>query len=453
LKHWSEVLPLHQVQRRVVRMPPTAVLALLFAGLIGAGTLLLMLPVSRNAALHPLDAMFTAASAVTVTGLVVVDTGTHFTRFGQVVLLLLMQLGGLGIITFAVMILALLGQRLGLRQQMLLKEDLNQTSLGDLVRLVRVIAVVVGLTEGAGMLLLALRFVPQYGWGEGLFQALFHAVSAFNNAGFSLFPDGLVRYSNDAWVAAAVMVLVVVGSLGFSVVDELRQRGQRRRLSLHTQLTLLGTAVLVVWSIAALAVMEWHNPQTLARHEGTGERLLAAAFQAVAGRTAGLNNVDVGHMGHASTLMFISLMFIGGGSTSAAGGIKVSSFMVLCIATLAFLRGSTSPTAFGRTIAASDILKVLALTFLSLLMVMVAAFALALTHPELPFADLLFEAVSAFSTCGLSRGITAQLDGWGRAILIVVMFLGRIGPLALGLAFARSAPPAIRYPQGRVYLG
>lgn len=435
-----------------MRLPPTAILALLFAGLIIVGAALLKLPIAATKPITWSDVLFTATSAVTVTGLGVLDTGADFTRFGHVVLLILIQLGGLGMMTFTVMVFALLGKRLGISQQMLLREDLNQTSFGDLMRLVRVIATVVVTTELAGTVLLAVRFVPQFGLAEGAFQALFHAISAFNNAGFGLFPDSLTRWATDPWINAVVAVLIVMGGIGFSVLDEIYHRRQWKRMSLYTRLTLAGTAVLLTWSFAAFAAAEWNNPKTLGRFASIADRLIVAGFQAVSVRTAGFNSVDMAALTDGTTLMFLTMMFIGGGSTSTAGGIKVTSFVVLVIAAVAFARGSTSPNVWGRTIHPADILRVLALAVMSLGFVITGFFVLTMTQP-LAFVDLLFETFSAFGTVGLTRNTTGQLDDTGRLVIMVLMFIGRIGPLALGLILARKLASEIRYPRGRVYLG
>lgn len=452
MKHWSSIeAPFTAAQRKVIRLPPTAVLTLLFGALIVVATALLLMPGVATRPLGFTEALFTAVSAITVTGLAVIDVGSELTRAGQWLLLLFIQLGGLGIMTFTVMVLALLGQSLGIRQQLVLKEDLNQTSLGDLMRLVVVIAGVVGVAELAGTLLLAVRFVPEFGWGEGLFRSLFHAVSAFNNAGLALWPDSLMRYVTDWWVNLVLIAMIVLGSIGFSVIDELASRPQWKRLTLHTRLTLIGTVALIVWATVMFALLEWHNPRTLGPH-AVHDRLLISLFQAVSFRTAGLNTVDVAGLTDATVFMTMTQMFIGGSSTSTAGGIKVSSFMVLCIATLAFLRGSTSPSAFGRSVSTVDMLRVLALVFLSLLVAALGVFVLVATQQG-SFLDLMFEAVSATGTTGLSRGSTAKLDDFGRFVLVVIMFLGRIGPLALGLMLARGTADAIRYPEGRVYLG
>jgi trk system potassium uptake protein TrkH len=452
LKHWSSIeAPFTAAQRKVIRLPPTAVLTLLFLALTVVATALLLMPGVSTRPLSFMEALFTAVSAVTVTGLAVVDAGSELTRPGQWLLLLFIQFGGLGIMTFTVMVLALLGQRLGIRQQLVLKEDLNQTSLGDLMRLVVVIAAVVGIAEAAGTLLLAVRFVPEFGWSEGLFRALFHAVSAFNNAGIALWPDSLMRYATDWWVNLVLIGMIILGSIGFSVIAELRDNRGWKSLSLHTRLTLVGTVGLIVWAAVMFALLEWNNPRTLGSH-AAHDRLIISLFQAVSFRTAGLNTVDMAGLTDATVFMTMSQMFIGGSSTSTAGGIKVSSFMVLCIATLAFLRGSTAPSAFGRTVSAVDVLRVLALVFLSMLVAMLGTFVLVATQ-EGSFLDLAFEVVSATGTTGLSRGVTAKLDDFGRFVLVVIMFLGRIGPLALGLMLARGTADAIRYPEGRVYVG
>jgi trk system potassium uptake protein TrkH len=436
----------------VLRLPPPAVLALLFLTLIAAGTLALKAPIAVKVPISWLDAAFTATSAVTVTGLAVVDTATEYTTFGQVVILILIQLGGLGLMTFAVMVLALLGQRIGLRQQILLREDLNQTSLGDVVRLVRTVAAVVLVLEAAGVVLLGLRWVPDYGLSHGLYLALFHSISAFNNAGFALWPDSLTRWSADPVVNAVIPLLFIVGGLGFSVINELRQRRRWTHLSLHTRLMLVGTAGLIAWSFLAFLALEWTNPATLGGCDNLWQRLATAWFQAVTTRTAGFNTLDVSQLRDGTALMFISMMFIGGGSTSTAGGIKVTSFMVLLMASAAFLRRRPEPTAFSRRVVPADVLKVLALTFIGLLVVMIGTFLLTVSQ-HARFLDLAFEAASAFGTVGLSRGVTPELNAFGRLVVMTLMFLGRVGPLALGFALATSSATRVRYPAGRVYLG
>lgn len=443
-------LPLLSVRK--VRIPPPAVLALLYLALILLGAALLMLPIAARAPIGWSDAIFTAASAVTVTGLVVVDTGTAFGPFGQAVILALIQLGGLGLMTFAALVLSMLGLRIGILHTAFLREDLNQTSVPDLLLLVKAILRIVLLCELAGAVVLACVFVPEFGWRTGSWHAVFHAVSAFNNAGFALFPDSLSRWATDPLVNATVPALLIVGGIGFSVLADLHGKRRWRTLSLHTKLMLAGTGALLLWATVTFATIEWNNPLTLGAFEGVGDKLAASWFQAATTRTAGFNTVDIGALHDSTALMFMLLMVIGGGSTSTAGGIKVTTFIVLLLAVVAFFKRRSTLRAFGRSLGFEEVLKVLALAMLSLLVVMTGLFVIALSHDG-DFLDLAFEVVSAFGTVGLSRGATGELDGLGRVVIVVLMFIGRVGPLTLGFLLATRAPPRIRYPAGRIHLG
>lgn len=438
--------------QRVIRLPPPALLALAYAILIVLGMLALKLPVSTPHGISWGDALFTSVSAVTVTGLGVVDTGSGFTLAGQAFILLMIQLGGLGIMTFAVLVLATLGLPVGMSHHIFLREDLNQTSVTQLMRLLRVILRVVLVCELGGMVLLAFVTVPEFGWETGLWQALFHSISAFNNAGFALFPDSMTRWAGNPLVNFTIPMLVIVGGLGYTVIADIFQIRQWRRFSLHTKLMLAGTGILLVSSTVLFALLEWHNPRTLGGMADAFDKWQASWFQAVISRTAGFNSIDLAGMHDNTVLMFISLMLIGGGSTSTAGGVKVTTFIILLLATLAFFRRQQSLHAFGRSIGLEQLLKVLALTVLTLLTVMLGMFLLTLSHDG-DFLDLLFEAVSALGTVGVSRGVTGQLDMSGRIIIMAMMFIGRVGPLTLGFFLATQAPPRIRYPASQVYLG
>jgi trk system potassium uptake protein TrkH len=281
---------------------------------------------------------------------------------------------------------------------------------------------------------------------------VFHAISAFNNAGFGLFPDSMTRWVGHPLVNLTMPLLIVVGGIGFSVLTDLYYHRSWRRFSLHTRLMLAGTAVLIVWSTATFALIEWNNPDTLAGLATTGDKLMASVFQALTTRTAGFNTVDVAELEQSTQLLFILLMMIGGGSASTAGGIKVTTFIVALAATVAFLRRRSQPVAFRRSLGHEEVMKVLALISLAMMLVMTATFVLSLTQRG-DFLGLLFEAVSAFGTVGLSMGATRELDELGRAILVVLMFAGRVGPLALGLFLATRLPPRVRYPSGRIFLG
>ena len=441
---------LHGGQR--IAIAPPALLAVLYLTLVVIGACLLKLPVSARVSLDWSEALFTATSAVTVTGLVVLDTGGDFTFFGQLVILSLIQLGGLGIMTFAVLLLSMLGLPVGLRQRIYLREELHQTSIGDLVHLVWLILRVVVLCELVGVGLLAFVFIPDFGVWPGLWSAVFHAVSAFNNAGFSLYPDSLSRWATDPLVNLTVPALIITGGIGFSVLSDLYRARRWREFSLHSKLMLTGTAALIVFSVVVFALLEWSNPDTLGQLGSAAERLAASWFQAVTTRTAGFNTLDIAEIHDSTALLFIALMLIGGGSTSTAGGIKVTTFIALILATIAFFRRSTALNAFGRSLGHEEVMKVLALTMVSLLTVLLGTFIVSISH-EGEFLDLAFEVVSAFGTVGLSRGATGELDLVGRVTIMAIMFIGRVGPLTLGFFLATRAFPRIRYPSGKIYLG
>ncbi|WP_412052015.1 TrkH family potassium uptake protein (plasmid) [Hoeflea sp. Naph1] len=435
-----------------VKIPPPAILAALYAALITLGAVLLKLPVATPAPITWSDAVFTATSAVTVTGLVVIDTGSQLTIFGQAVVMMLIQLGGLGLMTFAVLVLSMLGLPVSMSQRIFLRDDLNQTSISDLLVLVRGILKVVLVCELLGVALLSFVFVPEFGWGLGLWQALFHTISAFNNAGFALFPDSLSQWVGNPIVNLVVPALFIFGGLGFVVVAELYAQRTWRSFSLHTKLMLTGTLALIVWSVLTFAALEWSNPRTLGGLEGIADRLWASWFQGVTTRTAGFNTVDIGGIHDSTAMMFMSLMVIGGGSTSTAGGIKVTTFIVLLLATIAFFQRRTQLHVFGRSLGSDEVMKVLALTMVSMLTVFMAIFLITISHDG-DFLDLVFEVTSAFGTVGLSRGATGELDGLGRAVIIAVMFIGRVGPLTLGFFLATRSKPRVAYPSSKVYLG
>ncbi|CUH39317.1 Ktr system potassium uptake protein B [Jannaschia seosinensis] len=444
--------PLHLGSAGILRhVPPPAALSMLYAGLVILGTAALMLPFATTRPIAWSDAVFTATSAVTVTGLAVVDTGTGFTLFGQIVIAILIQLGGLGLMTSAVLVLSMLGRSVGFSHQVYLREDLNQTSLTDLVRLVAIIVRVVAVVELAGAALLAIVFVPEFGWWPGLWHAVFHSVSAFNNAGFALFPDSLSAWVANPLINLVIPALFIIGGLGFTVLSDLNRTRDWRHLRLHSKIMLAGTAALIAWSVPTFAVLEWTNPATIGDLD-IGGKLLASWFQAVTTRTAGFNTVDIAGLHDSTSLMFMSLMTIGGGSTSTAGGIKVSTFVVLLLATAAFFRRRQNLNVFGRRLGLEEVMKVLALAMVSVLVMMTAMFLILLSHDG-QFVDLSFEVVSAFGTVGLSRGATGELDALGRIIIMLLMFIGRVGPLTLGFFLATRIPARVRYPAGRVHLG
>jgi len=422
-----------RLSQRFDTLPQPAILAVVYAVWIVTGVLLLKLPFSTTDTISWSDALFTATSAVTVTGLVVLDTGSAFTSFGQGMILLLMQLGGMGLMCFAVLILSSLGFKVGLSEQRYLKEEMGLSSLGSVFSLAIMVFRVVLITELIGAALLSVVFVPEAGWSAGIWLAVFHSVSAFNNAGFSLFPDSLVSYQSEPLVLGTIAFQFIIGGLGFAVISDLWHRRNGVVTSLHTRLMVTGTVGLI-------------------DIDSVGAKLLVAFFEGVTPRTAGFNATDTSAMHESTTLFTMVMMVIGGGSTSTAGGIKVTTFMLLLLATLAFFRSTGSVRAFGYSVGPAQSLKVMALLTMSLFVILSAFFVLLVTQDSL-FVDLAFETTSAFGTVGLSRGATGELDNFGRLVICVVMFLGRVGPLSLGFFLASQVAPRVKYPEGEIIIG
>jgi len=391
----------------------------------------------------------------------VVDPALTFSFFGELVIALLIQLGGLGLMVFAVIVLSSIGMPIGLPRSITLREDLGQTGLSDLTRLTRLILKVFLIFEGTGALILAFVFVPEMGWAEGIWHAVFFSISAFNNAGFSLFPDSLTSYAYNPLIFVTVPVLFICGGIGFAVIADLWQHKRNANrlwipkwqpLTLHSKLMIVGTAILISIGVSMFAVLEWNNPGTLGLADTSSQKLALAWFQGVTPRTAGFNTADYSKVEDATALMTISLMLIGGGPSSTAGGIKVTTFICLLLATIAFFRRSSELSAFGRSIPLEDVLKVTALISIAILFVVFATFLILINHDG-EFLHILFEVVSAFGTVGLSQGMTGELNGFGRAVIIMLMFAGRVGPLTLGFFLATRTKPRIRYPKSPIYLG
>ena len=444
------VLP--PVQRWLSHTPPPAVLALLYLAFILGGGLLLMMPFANRGGLDLLEALFTSVSAVTVTGLSVIDTEHQLTFWGQLVLAVLIQFGGLGLMTAAVLVFSAMGMQIGLAQHSYLREDLNQTSYVNLLRLVRTVFRVVLLAEIAGAMLLCLTFMPRYGLGPGLWHAAFHSVSAFNNAGFSTFSTGLVPFATDPIINIVVPALLIVGGLGYIVVGEIWRRPFWTGWSLHTRLMMVGTAVLIVAGVGLIAILEWNNPGTLGQFDSVGARLTVAWFQGVSPRTAGFNTTDIGALHDSTSLLMMALMIIGAGPTSTAGGLKVTTVVVVFLAAIAFLRRRNEIWIFGRSLGMEEVLKVMALIAISSVLIFTAIFAMTVAQ-EGHFLDISFEVASAFGTVGLTRNFTLETGDPARVILMLVMFLGRVGPLTLGFFLATRVTPRISYPRGQVHLG
>ncbi|EKF74727.1 TrkH family potassium uptake protein [Alcanivorax hongdengensis A-11-3] len=443
----------HKARTLQPMLSPPAVLSISFLLLIVLGTLLLKLPDATHVSITWIQALFTATSAVTVTGLSVVDTGSQFTLFGQCIILLLIEAGGIGIMTFAAATLLAMGHRLGIGEQRLIRDCMNYTRVSDIAWLIRRILVMVVVVQSVGLLLLMTVWVPALGWSSGFFHSLFYAVSAFNNAGFALSADSLSAWAGNWPVVLIITALIIIGGLGFTVLAEFRRGMRWKTLSLHSKLMFTGTAGLILLALLFFLLAEWRNPGTLGGMASTSDKLAAAWFQAVTPRTAGFNVVDMSALSLPTSLLYLLLMFIGAGTNSTGSGIKVTTFMVLLMATRAFLRGRPLPVVYGRQISSALVFKALAVTFIACGVVFMALMALSITDARLGFEDLTFEVVSAFGTVGLSRGITAELSEPGQCILMLLMFVGRVGPLTLSFLLTRRSQQAIGYPEGEVHIG
>lgn len=436
---------------------PARVVVLLFAGAILAGTLLLMLPLaSASGQGAPLMvAFFTAVSAVCVGGLAVVDTGTYWSGFGQASIMVLFQLGGFGMMTAATLLGLMVNRSSRLRTRLIAQTETRSLGMGDIASVARVVLTVSVLLQLviAGILFVRLRAGHDLAWDDAAWSALFHAVSAFNNAGFSLHADSLTRYASDALVLVPIMIAIVVGGIGFPVLHDLRHRlRDPRHWSLHTKLTLTGTLFLLVGGFVTVLLFEWNNAATLGALS-TPDKLMNSMFISVASRTAGFNTVDYSALTPETWALHYLLMFIGGGSAGTAGGVKVATVMILVLLVVAEARGQSDTEAFGRRVGMAAQRQ--AVTVLVLGSVIVALGTVALLRiSHFPTDQIIFEVIAAFGSAGLSTGITAQLPASGQLVLALLMFIGRVGTitLATSLVLGKRRMP-YRYPEDHPIVG
>lgn len=436
---------------------PAQVVILGFASIIFTGAILLTLPIASASGVRLgfVDALFTATSATCVTGLITVNTKEFFSLFGKTVIILLIQVGGLGFMTMSTLFALLIGKKITLRERIYIQNELNQLTLGGLVRLVRYVAAITLTIEGMGVLILFIRWAPQYGIKSGLAYALFHAVSAFCNAGFDLFGDSLVRFVGDITVNLVICGLIIVGGIGFTVIADFYNNKitkTKKRFSLHAKLVLFVTAGLILIGTVLFLLLEYNNPQTMG-NLSLDKKILAALFQSVSPRTAGFNTIPIGQLRQASLFITIVLMFIGASPNSTGGGIKTTTFAVIVMAVIALVRGKHDVEVFERRLHDEIVLKSLAVAALGITVVSVGTLILLITQP-FTLTEILFEAVSAFGTVGLSTGITPALTAVGKLILTTMMYLGRVGPLTLVMAVGqKKETPVFRFPEERIMVG
>jgi trk system potassium uptake protein TrkH len=436
--------------KKLVGAPPL-ILSGSFLLLILLGTALLKLPIAAHEPITWMQSLFTATSAVTVTGLVVVDTGTQFTLFGQVVIALLIQCGGLGLMTFAIVTLIALGGKIGFLERTVAREAFNQTDTSMLVATAKSVLMFALTVELVGVTILTWYWSDELGWATSLFHGFFYTISAFNNAGFALSADSLMPYVDNPIVNLTITGLFIIGGLGFSVWMDLKRNRRWSKLTVYSRMMITGTVLINAVAVIAIYLIERDNPNTLAPLSELG-KWLASWFQAVTPRTAGFNTLAIDQLEDATTAIILVLMFIGGGSLSTASGIKVVTFMVLILSTYAYLRRDEQIHVFKREIAKDTISKALALTMISVVVTWLAIFALLLTE-NAPMIDIVFEAVSALGTVGLSRGLTGQLSASGELIIIFMMYMGRLGPLTLAYFLASPRQKKLRFAETKLAIG
>ena len=434
-------------------------IAIGFLGVILLGSLLLTLPVASATGrrIPWFDALFTSTAAVCVTGLVVRDTGTAYSTFGHVVLMLLIETGGLGFMTFATLLFRLMGRGFTMRDRMIMRESLNQDDLGGVVNLVLWVARSTFAVQLVGAALFSIRLIPIYGVARGLFFSAFHAISAFCNAGFDLFGGGrsLTGFSADALMNLTAIALVVVGGIGFGTVHDIIDKKSFRRLRLNTKLVLVSYGALLLAGFVMVLAFEWSNPDTLGPLD-PGQKLLAALFQSVTLRTAGFNTIDQAALRDSTKLVGGLLMLVGCAPASTGGGIKVTTFALIVLTVRMVARGENSIVVFRRRIDRTMIQRAVAIAFIAMAVAFVDICALSLLQPGAAFLDLYYECVSAVGTVGISAIGTSNLCPLARLLIIVTMYIGRIGPLTMALLFTKRQTRArelVKYPEDRVMLG
>ncbi|WP_160036642.1 TrkH family potassium uptake protein [Paenibacillus sp. An7] len=422
--------------------------------IIAVGTVLLMLPVSNQSghSLRFMDALFTATSAACVTGLIVVDVETTFTLFGEIVIMILMQLGGLGFMTIATLIALLFGRKLSLKDRLILKEAINSDTMEGVVRIIRKVLIFSFTIEGIAAIIFTARWSIDMPFLNALYYGIFHSVSLFNNGGFDLFGNSFQNYTGDWLFNTISSILVISGGLGFVVLNDLFEFSKKRRLSLHSKMVLSVSGVLIALGAIVLFVFEFTNMKTLGSLD-LSHKLYASFFQSVSTRSSGTSTIDITELRSATQFFFILLMFIGASPGSTGGGIKTTTFLIMIGALFAMIRGQKDIVFFRHRVPQGLLMRAMTIIIITLGIFMVINMLL-LTTEDAPFLTVMFETASAVGTVGLSVGLTPNLTEWGKLIITITMFIGRIGPLTIAYAIRpRQTKNLYRHPEGRIIIG
>ncbi len=442
------------------RFTPPQILVLGFIMIIMLGAFLLMLPMSSNPGMTItfVDALFTATSAACVTGLAVVDTSLQFSLMGQVIILILIQIGGIGFMSMAAVFFFLVKKKITLKERLLLQESMRQGAMEGVVRLIRRVIFFSLTVELIGAILLAIRWSFDFGLRKAIFLGIFHSISLFNNAGFDIFGQisgpfsSFMRYTSDIYVNAIAIVLIILGGLGFIVISELMDYPKIRKLTLHAKVVITASLFLIIVGSLVIFIFEFTNPRTLQAESMSG-RFIASIFQSVSSRTVGMYTLDFSAMRQATQFFIIILMFIGASPGSTGGGIKTTSFTILIAAMIAMIRGKEEIIIFRHRLAKDLITKAITLTLLSLFVIVFVSMVLSTTEDK-QFLVILFEVTSAFATCGFSLGLTPQLSMIGKIVICLTMFAGRLGPITLAYALQpKQEKELFRYPEGKITIG
>lgn len=442
------------------QLTPPQILVLGFAViiLIGAGLLMLPFASTTGQSMSFVDALFTSVSATCVTGLVVVDTGSAFTTFGQIVIVALIQIGGLGFMTMATLVAFVFRKKITLKERLVLQEALNQGSMEGIVRLIRKVIIYSLTIEAVAAILFTIRFSFEFGFSRGLYYGIWHAISMFNNAGFDLFGTvdapfvSLTGYVGDFVVNFVSIMLIILGGIGFIVISDLIEFRKKKKLSLNSKVVLSMSGLLLVVGVLGIFIFEFTNIRTLGSLD-FGSKLLSSFFQSAATRSAGPNTVDISALRQASQFLMIILMFIGASPGSTGGGIKVTTFTILISAIITMIRGKEDIVVFRYRLAKDRILKAITLTMMSLFLVIIVTMILSTTQDS-SFIKILFEVTSAFGTVGLTMGLTPELTTFGKVLISLTMFAGRLGTVTLAYALQpKQEKELFRYPEGKITIG
>lgn len=441
------------IYNKIKLNPPLAILIGFFLLIFTGGLLLTLEGVTRSGeSVGFINALFTAASASCVTGLVVVNTAYHWNIAGQIIIICLIQIGGIGIMSLTNIFPLILGKKIDLKNRQLLREQFNVSSYSGMVRLLKYILIFSLSVESIGALILAIRFVPRYGIAKGLWYSVFQSISAFCNAGFDNLGDSIYPFRYDPIVNVVIMMLIVIGGLGFLVNQEILQKKRLKKLSVHSKIVILISATLIVLGALGFFVLEYSNQNTIGG-ESIGTKIGQSFFQSVNTRTSGFYSVQLAGLRDATSFLLILLMFIGGSPGSTAGGLKTTTLGVLVLSSFSAIKGESDTVIFNRRIHQQTVRKALALVMVSLLLVISVSFVLTVVENK-PFIDILFETVSAYATVGLSKGITPELSLLSKIFLTFTMYLGRVGPLTLGYAISkRHRQGRLRYPDIDIAIG